>query len=157
MQDIDLYWLAGLMEGEGSFMKGPPSMPHQPCVSLQMTDEDIVSKASSLVNANYFKYVSKNLSHKDSYKFYVRGLPAVKLMELLKPFMGSRRQAQIEVAINCYKLKSNDKIPKKDYESIIARRKNGESARQISEDYGVTKWAIYRLEERYSRGISANR
>lgn len=44
----DLHWLAGLLEGEGSFLKGPPSAPRHPVVALQMTDEDVVSRVAAM-------------------------------------------------------------------------------------------------------------
>jgi len=51
-RDVDrlesLYWLAGLLEGEGSFLKGPPSSPRCPIVQLPMTDQDVVEHAAHL-------------------------------------------------------------------------------------------------------------
>jgi hypothetical protein len=37
-----LYWLAGLIEGEGSFIAGTPSHPRRPVVAVTMTDYDIL-------------------------------------------------------------------------------------------------------------------
>lgn len=45
----DRYWLAGLLEGEGSFLKGPPSAPRYPVLSLQMTDEDVVARVAAML------------------------------------------------------------------------------------------------------------
>lgn len=53
MENNDLHWLAGLLEGEGSFMKPSPSSPNCPIISLQMTDEDIVKRVSLLFNCKY--------------------------------------------------------------------------------------------------------
>ena len=44
----DLYWLAGLLEGEGSFMRGPPSRPNMPAIAIQMTDEDVIQRVAQL-------------------------------------------------------------------------------------------------------------
>lgn len=41
-----LLWLAGLLEGEGSLIPGPPSYPNSPIIAIQMTDEDVVAKAA---------------------------------------------------------------------------------------------------------------
>ena len=34
----ELHWLAGLLEGEGTFMTGPPSSPGLPVIAVNMTD-----------------------------------------------------------------------------------------------------------------------
>jgi len=47
MEDADFYWLCGLLEGEGSFMKGPPSRPQYPVISMCSTDEDVMQRVSS--------------------------------------------------------------------------------------------------------------
>jgi hypothetical protein len=47
----DLHWLAGLLEGEGSFLKGPPSAPRHPILALQMTDEDVVARVAAMSDA----------------------------------------------------------------------------------------------------------
>jgi hypothetical protein len=40
-QQETLIWLAGILEGEGSFMKGPPSSPNRPVISMVTTDIDV--------------------------------------------------------------------------------------------------------------------
>lgn len=39
-----LSWVAGLLEGEGTFLAPPPSSPNQPRLRVQMTDRDIVDR-----------------------------------------------------------------------------------------------------------------
>ena len=38
----EIAWLAGLLEGEGSFMPGPPSNPRMPIICLAMNDADVM-------------------------------------------------------------------------------------------------------------------
>ena len=40
----ELHWLAGLLEGEGSFMTGPPSSPGLPVIAVNMTDQDVMAR-----------------------------------------------------------------------------------------------------------------
>jgi hypothetical protein len=47
---LDLHWLAGLLEGEGRFIPGPPSAPRTPAVVLTMADRDIVDRAAILLD-----------------------------------------------------------------------------------------------------------
>ena len=46
------HWLAGLLEGEGSFMKGPYSSPNLPIVKVEMCDEDVIRRAAGLLGAS---------------------------------------------------------------------------------------------------------
>lgn len=58
MTNIDnktFYWLIGLLEGEGSFMKGPPSQPNSARIALAMTDLDVVEKVANIWNMGVFE------------------------------------------------------------------------------------------------------
>ncbi len=50
----DAQWLAGLLEGEGSFLAGPPSARNVPRVALEMTDRDVVARAARLLAVDRF-------------------------------------------------------------------------------------------------------
>jgi hypothetical protein len=43
-------WL--VLEGEGSFIAGPPSAPRTPAVVLSMVDRDVVARAADLLDAS---------------------------------------------------------------------------------------------------------
>ena len=47
IEDHDLHWLAGLLEGEGTFLKGPPSAPRAPAVQLSMADRDVPNRSAT--------------------------------------------------------------------------------------------------------------
>ena len=53
MKALDFYWLCGLLEGEGSFMKGPPSRPQYPILTVTSTDEDVLQRVSKLFGVGY--------------------------------------------------------------------------------------------------------
>lgn len=99
MEDKELYWLAGILEGEGSFLKNPPSGKNAISIALQMTDEDIVAKVAALFEVSYFKCNPRKSHHKISYKLSVSHSKAQTWMIKLKPLMGQRRQQQIENAL----------------------------------------------------------
>jgi hypothetical protein len=102
MDDKDLYWLIGLLEGEGSFMKGSPSAPNSVKVSIQMTDEDVIERVAKLFGRKYQKIYSKNALHKDSYAVRITGTKAVDLMRKILPHMSKRRQEQITKSLESY-------------------------------------------------------
>lgn len=98
----DLAWLAGYLEGEGSFMKGPPSNSGLPVVSFQTTDEDIAARVAAMFAVSYFSTAKARDYYKDAFRARLSGSRAVGLMKKLRPFMGVRRQAQIDTAIQSY-------------------------------------------------------
>lgn len=102
MDSLDLYWLAGLLEGEGSFCKGPPSRPNSIQISLQMTDEDVVARVATLFGVAYARSLPKKRKWKVIYRTVLRGYPAFLLMQKLRPLMGQRRQGQIDAALGSY-------------------------------------------------------
>lgn len=99
MTEFELYWLAGLLEGEGSFMAGAPSTPNAPRISVAMTDRDIIDRVAALFGMTVTIRQPQKDHHKPSYVTCLRGKKAIDLMTELRPFMGKRRQEQIDRAI----------------------------------------------------------
>src|SRR5690242_1570894 len=97
----DLLWLAGYLEAEGSFLKGPPSKPHGPRVMATSTDLDIIERVANLFGINYIhtRQHTHSVVWKPSYQTILGGSRAVSLMQALYPFMGLRRQHQIATSV----------------------------------------------------------
>jgi hypothetical protein len=100
MERKDLYWLAGLLEGEGSFQRPMPSEPKYPRLTLSMNDLDIVQKVGTFFGRKYI-YTRKhsNVDWHDTYSTMTKGKRAIQFMWDLYPLMGERRKQQIENAI----------------------------------------------------------
>jgi hypothetical protein len=45
---LDVAWLAGVLEAEGTFIQPTPSEPRFPIVACQMTDRDVVEQVGSM-------------------------------------------------------------------------------------------------------------
>jgi hypothetical protein len=76
MADIsqeDFYWLTGLMEGEGSFLSGPPSRPHSPVLVVQMCDLDVVQRIAKLWGVSYSELSKRRSHYKTPYMVKIRG------------------------------------------------------------------------------------
>lgn len=98
--ELELYWLAGLLEGEGSFLAGPPSNPRCPLVRLPMTDEDVVGHAARLLCRAVTPWDRKSVEQrKRVFITTIQGAAAVGLMRSLDPVMGTRRRGQIARAL----------------------------------------------------------
>lgn len=90
MQDLDRSWLAGLLEGEGSFTTSGSTVT----VELLMTDLDVVNRAAELMGTSV--HVPKlQPNRKQTYRARLYGARAKTLARELYPLMGIRRQARI--------------------------------------------------------------
>jgi DNA invertase Pin-like site-specific DNA recombinase len=152
MDDKTLCWLAGLFEGEASFLAGTPSRPHHPLIALTMTDEEIVARVAQLFSHAYTHIPPKKSSWKASYKFTIRSSPAAKLMKQLYPIMGIRRQRQITHALSDYIEKENpavtfQKLNEAQVRQIKIRLARHETAKSIAKDFGVTHYTIWAISE----------
>lgn len=99
-RDLELYWLAGLLEGEGSFVKGPPSNPRSAIVRLPMTDEDVVRHAARIFDRAVVGWSRRSEPpRKRVFITSLKGATALSLMRLLRPLMGTRRMQQIDRAL----------------------------------------------------------
>jgi len=87
--DLDIAWLAGLLEGEGSFwFNGSPR------VKVAMTDRDIIQRAANLMGTPVHK---RNGIHdrKTIWTTELGGKGAVRIMNRILHLMGRRRTAKI--------------------------------------------------------------
>jgi hypothetical protein len=97
-----LAWIAGLMEGEGTFSRATPAMPRRPRLSIGMTDRDIVERVCDLWGTGISTHIPKVARFKQVYRTELVGGSAVALMALLRPHMSARRQAQIDQSVATY-------------------------------------------------------
>lgn len=103
MSDLEIAWLAGLLEGEGSFnLTGyrTGAAKTSPVIQLAMTDYDVVSRAATLMarfggNGDICNQTRQEKTTKQCYRFRISGAAAVDLMRAIAPHMGIRRQIRI--------------------------------------------------------------
>jgi hypothetical protein len=151
--ELDIFtigWLAGLLEGEGSFLKGAPSSPNGIKVSIQMTDEDIIKKVADIFNLKYWTSKdNRNPAWKRLYVLNIKGKTAFELMKLLKPYMGQRRQGQIQRAMDSYdplyKAKSQRKYSDDQVREVRKLYSNGKSIKEIIPMVKMSQRTAYRI------------
>lgn len=99
----DLYWLAGLLEGEGCFglcvnhNKG--KVYRYPQIQLRMCDKDVMQRAANLLGAPINKYSQHRPTQSDYYQFSITCQRAAIWMNKLYPLLGKRRQKAIIKAL----------------------------------------------------------
>jgi hypothetical protein len=105
--DVELAWLAGLLEGEGAFVVQHVKADARQAarvrvrVSLQMTDQDVVERVRTVVGLGKVgTYHPHSERHKDTYVWGIssKGV-VVPLLQLLRPHMGQRRRTQIDACL----------------------------------------------------------
>lgn len=111
MTPEELYWLAGYLEGEGSFLsekhhQGPWLKVRIGCGSI---DYDITEKAAQLMGGRIYgpyKATLKGKVRENCQDYYEVRLQAkekvIALCKELQPLMGTRRQKQIQVVLDAY-------------------------------------------------------
>jgi hypothetical protein len=107
MSEVELAWLAGLLEGEGSFLvvRGAGRVGQSVVrikITLQMTDRDIVERAHRLTGVGrlFDKLTKQKEYHKNTFIWALSAMESTYLlMKRLLPHMGERRSAQIQVCL----------------------------------------------------------
>jgi hypothetical protein len=93
-------WLAGLLEGEGSF--GMWNGSNAPYIQLAMSDGDVVMKAAALMQSSVRRYESRDSNRKTMWHTRTHGTRAVGWMLSVYLFMGERRQARIREVMQAW-------------------------------------------------------
>lgn len=102
MSPAELHWLAGWLEGEGSFMAPPPSDCGRPRISGITRDRDVGNETGRLLRVKPCYENSERIRTRGwspTWRLLTRGRPAAILMHALAPLLGNRRRKQIAVAL----------------------------------------------------------
>lgn len=95
LSESERNWLAGLFEGEASFLRPAPSSPHCPVIRLQMCDRDVVHRVAGLICRAAYQVKRCRPGHRPSFVTSIKGRPAIDLMLDLAPLLSEARRAQI--------------------------------------------------------------
>ena len=145
ISERDLCWLAGLIEGEGTFLAGPPSAPRTPAIQVSMVDRDVVERAGSLLEGSVQVVRSRRANWRTAYCVRIRGIRAVLWMRRLRPLMGTRRQKQIDRALAGYGPDPRRVLDDARAADALRRLSAGESVKQVADRFGTSIWTIYDL------------
>lgn len=102
MVDTDAAWLAGVLEGEGSFLvywaksRSGGRSPY-PRVQINMTDRDVVARVALLMGGNSVQVHRVGDERlKRAWSTKVTGKRALEVMRTVRPWMGDRRGSKID-------------------------------------------------------------
>lgn len=97
----EIHWLAGLLEGEGSFGFYPKGPGGSLRIWIGMSDQDVIDRVKRITGckANVFRRVHHGREVKDSFVFAVTGRLAASWMMMIYGLMGARRREAIKSAL----------------------------------------------------------
>lgn len=111
MDELDVAWLAGIIEGEGSLTKNKYNSWQ---LQITMTDKDVIEKISQLVDQKMWKKKKYKETEKQAYKVTLCHKDKLRqLLPRLMPYMGQRRYNRMEEcmwSIENLRLTKDDKI-----------------------------------------------
>ena len=93
----DIYWLAGLLEGEGSFQWSGTG--RSLCVVLGMNDKDVVERASIVMAGSLPRDYTATRTGNRHWRTAVYGARAASVMMTLYTLLGVRRRAKIRALL----------------------------------------------------------
>jgi hypothetical protein len=109
MTEAETAWLAGLLEGEGSFFMKRQTRrwkPHTPAhtystpkIKVGSTDLDVIQRVAELWGTRLEFHRRRQDHWKDQWVVCKAGAPAVEIMRQVLPWMGERRSAKIQEVI----------------------------------------------------------
>ena len=154
IDELSLYWLAGVLEGDGSFLEGKVYNDYKPLIMCTMTDEDVIARIASLLEVGYHAahHTDKRAIErgwKQPYATKVSGERAVRLMKQLRPLMGQRRQSEIDRAVASYQGDRRKVVTPEQIEEIRERIHNGESPLKLAKEYKISKSLAYMIKDGY--------
>jgi hypothetical protein len=100
--EAECAWLAGLLEGEGSFMMTSQSVQlvsgvkvyRYPRITVNMTDRDVILQAANMFGNSVYRLPPQD-GLKQQWRASTSGTHAASWMQRLYPWLGSRRRGQI--------------------------------------------------------------
>lgn len=100
IRKVDLYWLAGLLEGEGSFGFYPKGKNGSARIFIGMSDRDVIDRMKEITGAtcNVFERVPYE-GAKISHILSITGRRAAGIAMMVYPLMGKRRQQAIRAML----------------------------------------------------------
>ena len=98
----DRAWIAGLLEGEGSFIANGHARSSYPVIKVEMCEREVIERAARLLDTRIWAVAPGTESWRPTYVAQIAGHRAAEWMRALRPYMGLRRTAAIDTALSAY-------------------------------------------------------
>ena len=98
----DRAWIAGLLEGEGSFIASRGARSSYPVIKVEMCEQEVIEHAARVLDTRVWFVPPGTEGWRPTYVAQVAGHRAAEWMRVLRPNMGLRRTAAIDAALSAY-------------------------------------------------------
>lgn len=122
----DIAWLAGLLEGEASFVATCHSGRYVYLqVSLRMADEDVVRRAAAVFGVGHvtgpYRWKGFKDHWKDQWQWSVtKSADAYAVMIAVWPWLGERRRQQVKSAVGAWRLSVLPTLEERFWSHVVA-------------------------------------
>ena len=149
MDDKHIAWVAGLLEGEGSFFANSNGL--SPRISCEMTDEDTIEKLREYCGGTVIKPAIRN-GWKQSWVWRLGGEEAYLLMMLILPYMSKRRTEKIETLMANYNEYLDAKYLAESNLLCAAREyiNTNKSLRAVADEFNVSYESVRKAAQKLS-------
>ena len=110
-----------------------------------MTDHDVMARLGRIFGRKVHVVKPRNVRWRTSYQVRVHGLTAVRWMSVLRPLMGSRRQAQIDRALASYAPRPVALLTDEAAQAALDALAGDATVKSVAQRFGVSVWCIYDL------------
>lgn len=135
----DLYWLAGLLEGEGCFTFSG----NCPMVQIQMTDLDVIQRAAKIMDTMIGARRRPTQGGLTAHFTQAAGSRAMAVMMTVYPLMGERRKERIRELIARWQ--PSGRLQPEQVSEMRTLYANGHSAMQIAQRFGIRYERAWRV------------
>lgn len=152
-KDQELAWVAGILEGEGSFVFNGKYIR----VSASMTDLDVLQKVQIILGGNLIKNKAYE-GWKQSWTWYINTNAAVECMKKVLPFLCTRRTEQVVKALSLWNQKQNALKAKRDSldernKAVCEMRRLGLSNNEVAKKLDLTNRRASEIYYKYKQMV----
>jgi hypothetical protein len=98
----DRAWIAGLLEGEGSFVANRGGRSSYPVIKVEMCEREVIERAARLLDTRVWTVPAGTEGWRPTYVAQIAGHRAAEWMRALRRYMGLRRTAAIDAVLSAY-------------------------------------------------------
>jgi hypothetical protein len=142
MNEVDIAWAAGVLEGEGSFVF---RNTNSCAVTCQMTDLDILEKLQKIFGGKIYSTKKREVHWKDAWHWSIAtSKDAVACMRAILPHMGNRRTKKILECIARWEDNQKNLAEWEDFKVCIAKEylAGAGTMRALGIKYGISRTTV---------------
>jgi transposase len=147
IRPAEIAWIAGLLEGEGTFGMSDRSI----CVKILMTDRDIIERAAALLRGHMYTRRAPKIDRprRPAWVAQVKGPGAAGWMMTIYRLLGARRREQVRRAISKWREMRYVRVsPLVEREILEALKTAGITKTDVARRLHVSRDTVYNVLQR---------